>query len=130
MITQERLKELVVYDPETGVFTSTPTRLPRRGTRASALGNVNRKGYAQHAVDGVRYSLQRMAFIYMTGDYPKPPYEIDHINGIKTDNRWCNLQVVTHRDNMNNPNVIEKYVERATTIPRCSLGRFYGQRNA
>jgi len=124
-IAQDRLKQLVTYDPETGIFMSAPTRpAVGRVKFGVPLGNKNRKGYMQTMVDGTRYSLQRLAFIYMTGDYPKPPYEVDHINGDKTDNRWCNLRSVLHRDNLTNPNYLEKARDHAQSLPRCPLGRF------
>jgi hypothetical protein len=97
-LTQARLKELLHYDPETGVF----TRLigcggVRAGTVAGYVGNC---GYACIKVDWIEYRAHRLAFLYITGSWP--PEEVDHINGLKTDNRWMNLRPATSQENKHN----------------------------
>lgn len=97
MITQERLKHLVRYNPETGVFTA----LKSRGVNVKCgdvLGTLN-KGYLRFAIDGKNYPAHRLAFLYVYGVSPK---EIDHINGIKNDNRIINLRKCTRSQNTGN----------------------------
>jgi hypothetical protein len=76
MITQERLKDLLHYDPETGFF-SRPN-----GTPTSRVPTVN--GYVMIMIKGKRYYAHRLAFLYMIGRWPL--YEVDHINRIRHDN--------------------------------------------
>lgn len=99
-LTQERLKQLMSYDPDTGVFTA----LVDRGSRVrvgDVVGGINKqKGYIQMWVGGKIYRGHTLAVLYMTGDFPI--YEVDHINQIKYDNRWNNLRDVPHIVNMNN----------------------------
>ena len=93
--SQERLKELLHYDPETGVFTW------RGGGRAGAqAGSKNFNGYWTLKILGQEYKAHRIAFLYMTGEFP--PEETDHINRIKDDNRWINLRAVSKSENQKN----------------------------
>ena len=99
MITQSRLKELLLYDSETGVF----TWKGRRGgfaIKGSAAGAVSINGYIYIGVDGKLYLAHRLAWFWDHGRLPNE--EIDHINRIKTDNRLVNLREVSHRANMIN----------------------------
>lgn len=91
------LKEIVHYDPFTGYFTS----LVRRGSKVMVgdkLGSEN-KGYLYIMINYNKYLAHRLAWFYMNGEWPK---EIDHINGNPSDNRWANLRVATHRQNLAN----------------------------
>jgi hypothetical protein len=85
MITQKRLKELLSYNPATGIF----TRLNLRGNWTNA-GGYDRQGYRRINIDGDYYFCHRLAFLYMEGDFPKDA--TDHINHIRDDNRWSNLR--------------------------------------
>jgi hypothetical protein len=98
MLTQERLKELLAYDEETGVFTWKVQRnkIPA-GTVASSTHN---QGYFQIGIDRKRYLAHRLAWLYVYGQMPE--HEIDHINHDKADNRIANLRCVTHAENLKN----------------------------
>lgn len=97
-LTQSRLKQLLRYDPQTGCFTRV---VARPGWRpGSTAGRVNHDGYHQIVVDGRRYSSHRLAFLYMTGEFPCG--EVDHINRDRSDNRWVNLRDVSHASNLRN----------------------------
>jgi hypothetical protein len=92
VITAERLRELLHYDPETGVFTR---RVNTRGARAgSVAGCVQPRGYCRVTVDGQYYPVHRLAWLYMTGEWSDAPM-IDHINNDPSDNRWSNLREAT-----------------------------------
>lgn len=93
-LTPARLRELFHYDPETGVF----TRLVKTSHNAGAGSVTN--GYQRLIVDGKRYAAHRLAWLYMTGDWPSA--EIDHINGIGADNRFANLRDVGRATNQEN----------------------------
>lgn len=98
MLTQDRLKELIYYDPETGVF----TRLVRTTNRVhvgDVAGTID-QGYRRIRLLGICYSAHRLAFLYMIGRFPTD--KADHINGIRSDNRWANLREATHSINAQN----------------------------
>lgn len=100
-ITQARLKELVYYDPVVGVFINKENRLnskPIGSFSATLAGN----GSMTMHLDGKVYAAHRLAWLYMTGDYPD--YLIDHINRIRTDNRFCNLRQADRSQNGQNAN--------------------------
>lgn len=101
MINQERLKELLTYDPLTGAFIwNDCTRKDLRGKQA---GNIRKDGYRHIKIDGKSYYAQRLAFLYMTGSWPLN--HVDHDNTIKHDNKWLNLREATRSQNMGNKNV-------------------------
>ena len=83
MLTQERLKELLHYDEETGLFTR-KTRVASR-MKGTISGARHNKGYVQIMIDGDNYLAHRLAWFYVYGEWPKN--QIDHINRIKTDNK-------------------------------------------
>lgn len=91
MITQERLKELFSYCPDSGVIT--------RLSSNKAAGCISVRGYWAIKIDGVLYKSHRLAFLYMLGEFP---LATDHINGDKLDNRWCNLRNVDQAENCKN----------------------------
>lgn len=99
MLTQERLKHLLRYNPETGVFTWLVLPKRTRSNKGDIFGTWDR-GYFVGQVDGVLYKLHRLAFLYMTGAFP--PEQVDHINGVRSDNRWCNLRVCNNAENNQN----------------------------
>lgn len=88
MLTVERLKNFVSYDPETGIF----IRLIGSGTSKAGdiAGSLDESGYLRFRVDGKKYRAHRLAYFYMTGEWPKG--EIDHKNGNRSDNRWSELR--------------------------------------
>lgn len=96
MISQEELKRRLNYDAETGVF----TWLNHNGGRIKSgdiAGGIDGKGYAHIRINNKRPKAHRLAWLYMTGSFPYK--QIDHINGIKTDNRFCNLRLATQSEN-------------------------------
>jgi hypothetical protein len=88
-LTLKLVKSLVEYDPNTGVFTWL-----KPATRVSAgdvVGSIDAWGYSVTKIRGNVVKLHRLAWFYMTGQWPK---NVDHINRCKHDNRWCNLREV------------------------------------
>ena len=103
-VTQDQLKALLDYDPDTGAFTwryrpDRPKRWNTRyaGTRAGQISN----GYTYIQVNGkpAHYGA-RLAWLYMTGEWP--PVQIDHVNGNRSDDRFANLRLATNSQNNTN----------------------------
>ena len=99
MITQTRLKELLDYDPETGVFTWREYRQSSTGA-GDIAGTTQHAGYILISIDNRRYYGHRLAHLWMEGYFPE--YCIDHVNRNPSDNRWENLREVSHGCNMRN----------------------------
>jgi len=102
VLTQEQLRSVVSYAPETGAF----TRLYATGSRGPAgpiAGSIRRnhcgKAYRCFKVFGHSYTAHRLAFVYMTGAAPD---QVDHKNGNGLDNRWDNLRASTNSKNAKN----------------------------
>lgn len=94
-----RLRELLKYDPATGVFTWRERRGPRvAGAQAGSVKNA--KGYRYIRLDGALHFEHRLAWLYETGEWPAE--EIDHINGDASDNRIENLREATRGQNAQN----------------------------
>ncbi len=96
-LTQARLKELLHYEPETGVFTWRTQRGPRKP--GSEAGAINTIGYRVIRLDYALWLAHRLAFIYQTGSCPA---EVDHINQSRADNSWRNLRPATKSQNQQN----------------------------
>jgi len=95
-MTRDELKELVSYDSETGVFKRLKQTSPRIKVGQSA-GWKDAYGYLNICLRGKKWKAHRLAWLYVYGEFPKK--EIDHINGIKNDNRICNLRDVDRLTN-------------------------------
>ena len=88
-LTAAQLRELLQYDPETGVV----TRLVKSSNGikvGDVAGTADARGYILIRVDGWLHLAHRLAWLHMTCEWPKGM--IDHINGVRDDNRWSNLR--------------------------------------
>ena len=82
-LSAERLKELLHYDPDTGVFTRRVSRGPARA--GSVAGADTRDGYRKIHLDYKFYLMHRLAWLYTHGEFPTE--FIDHIDGDRANNR-------------------------------------------
>jgi len=96
----EKALSVVSYDRETGIFIWVRCGRPEmNGTRAGFKAS---RGYRRIRIDGVNYAEHRIAWLIGTGRWPAE--QIDHINGIRSDNRLCNLREATNaQNNANKP---------------------------
>ena len=100
-ITPEILKSLLDYCHETGIFR---WKVDRKGVKAGDIAGCIRKDpgnpYRLIQVCQRTYGAHRLAWLYMTGKWPED--QIDHINQVKSDNRFCNLREVDTVGNARN----------------------------
>ena len=97
-ITQEQLKEILTYDPETGIFTWKVFR-SWKAKAGDIAGYIDNYGYRKLQIQCKMYPAHRLAFLYMLGRFTDSSLVVDHINGDKGDNRWCNLREATYSVN-------------------------------
>jgi len=93
-----RLDKMFAYDPQTGIV----TRRIARGNRAkgSIVGSVSTHGHLNVSIDGGMTGVHRVAWALYYGHWPDR--DIDHKNGVPSDNRICNLRLATVSENLAN----------------------------
>ena len=94
-----RLHELLEYNLATGLFVWKKSNSNRKPVGSIAGGRTNNHGYLHVNVDGRLYAAHRLAWFYVTGKWPD---QIDHINGVRTDNSFSNLRSVSVKQNTHN----------------------------
>src|SRR6266704_128840 len=98
MLTQQRLKELLSYDPLTGVFL---WRVKRCNKMPGDVAGCNKnRNYTVVYVEGKSYRAHRLAWFYMTGEWPAT--FLDHRDMNKHNNAWENLRLATKSQNQAN----------------------------
>lgn len=99
ILDQDRLRQLLRYDPRTGWFTwlITPNGRVPKGSRA---GRIHWTGYRDIRINRKWYKASRLAFLYMKGKWSLK--NVDHKNGNRTDDRWSNLREATRSQNAAN----------------------------
>ena len=99
-----RARELLAYDPETGIVR---WKKHRWKTKVGCLaGTEDHYGYIVVYIDGRQYRMHRIVFLMVEDRWPNG--EIDHINGLRYDNRWCNLREVSVKENRANRHFRDK----------------------
>ena len=101
MITQQELKELLHYNPETGIFTW-KVSTARRVSSGDVAVTKRKDGYIQIKLNNELILSHRLIWIYMYGYLPK---YIDHINGQRDDNRIINIREVSNQQNSLNSKI-------------------------
>jgi hypothetical protein len=97
-LSAERLRELLHYAPETGLFY---WRVSRGGVTAGMqAGHPHSDGYVLISIGGVTHYAHRLAWLYVYGEHPAQ--QIDHRNHNRSDNRIANLRQSSHAENARN----------------------------
>lgn len=98
-LTAERLREVLNYNPDTGVFSW--RIVPHNRFRVGDIaGTKHAQGYRIIAVSRVYFMEHRLVWLWVHGVWPKEG--IDHINGVRDDNRIANLREATKAENSQN----------------------------
>lgn len=94
-LTHARVRELLDYEPSTGwLIWKVGGQFTRAGVRAGSLNKVH--GYREVGVDGLKYRSARLAFFWMTGEWPGET--VDHGNLNRDDDSWDNLRGASHQE--------------------------------
>ena len=114
----ELLRQILEYNPDSGVLVwkhrEESSFIPRDGRTPShmanawnsansgriALASVAKNKYLRGAINGSCFYAHRVAWAIHCGEWPE--HDIDHINGIRSDNRICNLRAVSRSENLKN----------------------------
>ena len=99
-VTQSDLKELFSYNESTGDFTRLKSGGGRNNKIGAIAGCLQNKGYVHISIKGKLYLAHRLAWLYTQGQWPED--QIDHVNGIRNDNRVSNLREATQSQNQAN----------------------------
>lgn len=102
MITQERLKDILYYHPESGdwVWLARTSQTDRTGLQA---GTLHHSGYWNFHIAGRMYTGHRLAVLYMMGKWPEG--DVDHKDLNKSNTVWTNLRPASHAGNRQNRRV-------------------------
>lgn len=120
-LTADQFRRLYYYDPETGVITKKVRSNADHGEHV-AIGALS-NGYIRILIGKRLYFAHRLAFLYMTGQWPSQV--VDHINGNRADNRFCNLRDVDQGTNVRNKGF--DYVQNKLGFAGVSLDQATGK---
>lgn len=116
-LTQERLKELLIYDPETGIFC---WRIDRGGRPIGSIAGCASHAYIRISVDYKSYRAHHLAWLYMTG--AMPIRFVDHRDTNKQNNIWTNLRSATKSQNQANIGLIKSNKSGLKGVSRYKAG--------
>ena len=117
-LTPQRLRALFDYDPVTGILT-------RIHPTVYVAGHQDVLGYRRVRIDGGSYLAHRLAWLYVHGRWPAD--ELDHINGIPSDNSLRNLREATRQQNCANGHRVKAVSGARGVYPSRTAGKWVAQ---
>ena len=93
------VQQCLSYDPSTGVV-AWRVRLSPSTQVGKEAGAPDGSGYRRIGIHHKQFRAHQAAWAIMTGEWPTG--QVDHKNGDRSDNRWCNLRLVTQSINSQN----------------------------
>lgn len=96
-LTAEFVRSFLDYDPETGIFTWRAKIATKGRYLPGQVAGSRKKFHVMIGLIGHRYCAHRLAWLWMTGEWPVA--EVDHGNLDGFDNRWINLRAATRSQN-------------------------------
>jgi hypothetical protein len=121
-LTQERLKEILHYNPDTGIFTWQKVFVKNQVRIGDIAGSLDYYGYIIIGINQQSYRAHRLVWFYVYGYFPEQ--EIDHINNYKSDNRLKNLREVSHQCNMRNIKILSTNTTGVTGVSPNNINKF------
>lgn len=121
-LTQEGLKRVFDYSPSTGELTHKHTTVS--GTQGEPATYSHSRGYLSVSIGKKQHLAHRVIFLMMSGIQP---FNVDHVNHIKHDNRWENLRAVTQDSNNRN---MPKQTNSTTGVVGVSFHKLRGKYRA
>lgn len=114
MLTQKRLKEVLYYNPETGIFIWIKPSKYHPELINKKAGYNHPHNYIYIDIDYKKYKASRLAWLYMEGYFPE--FEVDHRDRIRNNDKWENLRHVTRSDNMKNKSLYKNNKTKITGV--------------
>ena len=120
LISQKELMEVLEYHPDTGHFYWKKS-IHSRAKKGQRAGTLKTSGYRFIGLWHQRFREHRLAFLYMTGSMPE---QVDHINHIRDDNRWCNLRAACYKSNGKNHPKTKRNTSGVVGVSQYADGRY------
>lgn len=100
LLTKSQVSDALDYSDATGEFVWKKRKTTGPALEGRRAGYLLPAGYRVIRLYGKKYYAHRLAWLLHSGDWPKG--DVDHINGVPSDNRICNLRDVSHSENLQN----------------------------
>jgi hypothetical protein len=124
-VTIERLRELISYNPDTGVLVWIKNPALHHRKVGCRCGAMTREGYVRLAIGGQYLMAHRVAWAIHFGAWPSGM--LDHVNQIKSDNRISNLRLATASQNVANRGARQDNSHGAKGVTRLPRGKWQAQ---